>query len=310
MSNPRHIPWLSIINREWFKKEHYYNWMLCLFVFTISSVAVAGSVSNMLKLKTIILKPEPFKISITSIAKVNPNKQVQIIAQVSGIVTKTSCDIGDRVFKGQVLAIVDSTKYKLELEDARAGLLISQAELKSVLKKYERAKELVENKLITQEKYEGSETTFLSTQATVQRKKIAVKIASLALKKTVIKAPFAGQIGSRKIEKDQFIEPGNQLFTMVDLMKVRVKSNVLENDYIHFSKNDLVNIRVEAYPGKSFKGRIDRIGIIADSINGTFPIDVIIDNPDLELKSGFTARVTITALQKPGLLLDPVEPVL
>ncbi len=292
------------------KKDRQQIWVLCLFVLTISSVAIAGSVSNMLKVKTMILKPEPFNISITSIAKVNPNRQVQIIAQVSGIVSKTHSDVGQRAYKGQILAIIDPTDYKLELEDAKAALLISQAELKSVKKKYERAKGLVAQKLITQEKYEGRETAYLSTHATVQRKKIAVKIASLTLKKTIIRAPFTGQIGSRKIEKDQFIEPGTQLFTMVDLMKVRFKSSVLENDYVHFCKDDLVNIRVEAFPGRSFKGRIDRIGIIADSKSGTFSIDVIIDNPDLEIKSGFTARVTITALQKSDLILNSENSVL
>ena len=139
---------------------------------------------------------------------------------------------------------------------------------------------------------------------------VGVKIAGGRLKKTKITAPFSGVIAMRYIETGQMIGAGVPLMNLVDLSKVRVKINLTEQDYIRVKRGNSAQVRVEAYPSLVFKGRIDRIAVFSDPGTNTFGVEVLLDNPDLVLKAGFSARVSLTTQPLIDVILIPQSAIL
>ncbi|MBW2085394.1 MAG: efflux RND transporter periplasmic adaptor subunit, partial [Deltaproteobacteria bacterium] len=130
------------------------------------------------------------------------------------------------------------------------------------------------------------------------------------LKKTRLTAPFPSLVAMRRIEVGQMIGIGVPLMTLVDLSRVRVKVHLAERDYVHLDREDPVQVKIEAYPDRMFKGRVDRISITADPATNTFGVEILVENPDLTLKAGLSARVYLTTQVLNGVILIPQSAVL
>jgi RND family efflux transporter MFP subunit len=130
-----------------------------------------------------------------------------------------------------------------------------------------------------------------------------VSITERRLNKTAIKAPFAGYVTQRFVELGQSVGVGAHLLSIADIETMRVKVHLNERDYVHLDADDPVGVLVDALPDAKFTGRVDRIGIKADPRTNTFEVEVLVDNPKMVLKAGFTARVAITTNTIPKAIL-------
>ncbi len=259
-----------------------------------------------------IMKPvsETIKLKATSIGRLYPNREVKILAEISGKIVEYYFDVGDEVKKNQPLVKIDPIDYQLALEEAKAELKSFEVQYLSSQKKFKRVKKLAQKKIMSQEEVEDLETKVLANLANVNTAQIVVKTAEHKLSKTTVKAPFTGRIADRLVEIGQIVEFGSDLFSLVDLSKVRAKVSILEEDYVHLDKNDPVSISIDAYPGKTFTGKIDKIGITADQKTFSFPVEVVINNHNLLLKAGFSARVSIILTNLENVFLLPVDAVI
>jgi RND family efflux transporter MFP subunit len=113
------------------------------------------------------------------------------------------------------------------------------------------------------------------------------------LDKTAIKTPFGGHVTERYVETGQHIAAGNPIMKVADMNVMRVKIYINELEYVHLDEEDPVTVTVDAYSEAPSTGRVDEIGIQADSRTNTFEVEILVNNPDFRLKAGLTARVTI-----------------
>jgi RND family efflux transporter MFP subunit len=169
---------------------------------------------------------------------------------------------------------------------------------------------LLPQKVITPEFYDKVEAEYKAAQSAVSQAETMVDINQRRLDKTVIKAPFDGLVVQRLVEIGQNINIGDPVMAIADMVRMRVKIFVNEQDYVHLDKEDPVRVRVEAYPEASFNGRVDKIGVKADPRTNTFEIEILVDNPDLLLKAGLTATVSITVDEIRDAIMIPQDSVL
>ena len=94
------------------------------------------------------------------------------------------------------------------------------------------------------------------------------------------------------------------------MKKMRVKIYLNERDYVNLDRDDPVEVKIEAFPYKSFKGHVERVGIKADPGTNTFDVEIMVENPDIILKAGLTARVNITTEVIKGAIMIPQSCVL
>jgi len=259
-----------------------------------------------------ILEIQPVQLPLVTevVGRLAPNREVPLAAEVGGIVTAYTADVGDWIQKDNVVIRLNPRDYKLALEEAEANFVVAQTRLELAVKAFDRARSLLPREVITQDTFDNAEAEYLSAQASVKRVKVLVDIAKAQLSKTRIRAPFNGQVAARMIETGQLIGAGQPLVKIVDPNPMRVNIWLAEKEYVRLDKSDRVSIVLEAYPEETFTGKIDRIDITADERTNTFCVEILVTNPNQTLKTGMTATVRIVTTTLPDAILIPQSTVL
>ncbi len=265
-------------------------------------------------------KPRPVRIEkivsrdlpvlVRSVGRLIPDREVVVSAQVTAIVMQLNTDVGAKVASGDALVKLDPTDYRLALNETSANLQAAQARLSAAENSYERARRLLPENAISLELFDAAEAEYRTSQAQVFQLTTAVDMARQRLNKTVIAAPFDGHVTRRFVQLGQNVAVGDPVMGIADMQTMRVRIHINEHDYVHLDKDDPVAVTVEAYPGKPFRGRVDKIGIQADERTNTFEIEILFDNPEFIYKAGLTARVSIQTEVIPDAIMIPQESVL
>ena len=284
-------------------------------------------------------------MTIKSPGEAYSEKRIVVKAEVGGVVKNLAAAEGRHVKEGDLLVELDDDEYRLRLEKLEAQRLRTLSEL--ILEKQfaaagqETAPGALERLAAAQSAYEKASEAFrkgLATQAELERAQAAaelalieagrkkdevmasakgltqaevdVKIARLDLAKTRIRAPFAGIVTDIKISPRERIDPGRELFTLVDISRLKVKAKVLESEVGKVVAGRDVDLRFNAFPGRVFKGRIEAVSPVIDAADKTCSVHVVLANPSEEIKPGMHAEVEIPTEIYPGRLLVPQPAVL
>lgn len=260
--------------------------------------------------KTITIQTQDLPIVVESVGRLYPDRSVTLSAQIPGEVKFYNVDVGDIVKKGQLLVQIKPVDYELALEQAESNLLAAEAQLSAASKTYERFKSLLPRKVISRNNFDKVESEYKTARAQAAQARVGVKIDRERLEKTRIKAPFSSLVAARHIEVGQMIGTNDPVMTLLDLSRVRVKVYLPEKDFVFLDQQDPARIKVEAYPDLLFDGRIDRIDVKSDPATNTFGVEILIDNKDLVLKAGLSARVYLTTKVLSNVILIPQSAIL
>jgi RND family efflux transporter MFP subunit len=274
------------------------------------STPLAVVQQNPVPVNTAMIHTEDLPVVVESVGRLFPEREVMVSAEIPGEISHYSADVGDKVGKGMLLAEINPLDYELALEQAQSNLGATTARLEAATSAYNRFKKLLPRKVISRDSFDKIESEYKTYLAQQLQAAVGVKIAGERLKKTRLTAPFAGLVATRYIELGQLIAFGDPVMTLVDLDRMRVKIFLAEKDFVHVDSGDPVRIIVEAYPGRVFPGLIDRIDIKADQATNTFGVEILIDNKDLLLKAGLSARVYLTTRVLTNVILIPQSAVL
>ncbi len=172
------------------------------------------------------------------------NKPI-ISAQVSAVVKKVYADIGDKLNKGDVLLALDCRDYEYALQQARAALRARKSQANFADKSYQRNQRLLKQSTIPQTTMDKSEADYLAIQADLISLKAQVKQAELAVERCQIKAPFAGEVTQRQVQKGQLVNIGTPLFEFMQSDHLQITAelsaqqvrDIQQADAIYFSAN-------------------------------------------------------------------------
>jgi len=247
------------------------------------------------EVKTIPVEVEPVSrraiaASYSGTASLEAPNEAQVVAKTSGVLLELLAEEGDRVKAGQVLARIDPERARLELKRTEATLQKLQAE-------YARAQELFERKLIAAEAHERLRFD-LETQRALHN------IAKLELSYTAVTAPISGVIARRLVKEGNLIPLNSPLFRIVDTDQLEAVLNVPERELATMQSGLGVTMQVDALPGRSFEGRIERVSPVVDSGSGTFRVTAGFAGADL-LKPGMFGRIEVVYDRRADVLTVP-----
>jgi membrane fusion protein, multidrug efflux system len=223
---------------------------------------------------------EPVAEKLSLVANLLANEAVEVKSEIDGTVQAIHFQEGQRVEKEQLLVELDARKLAASVEEAEANFKLSQAN-------YERARQLVRDKLISQQEFEQLASTFQANQA-------ALELKRQQLKDTKIVAAFAGIVGSRTIAPGQVISRNTNLTWVVDIDPVKLEMNVPERFIGALKVGQGIEISLAAYPGRKFKGEVYFIAQSVDPVTRTVLVKSKMPNPTLELKPGMFANLDLT----------------
>lgn len=251
--------------------------------------------------------------SVSATGTVEPVTKVEVGTQVSGIIDKLYVDYNDEVKAGQVIAEMDKVTLQAELESAQSTLASSKTEYDYRLKEYNRAKALHEKELVSEADYDLAVYNYQKALNAYKQSQASIVKVRRNLGYATITSPIDGVVISRAVEEGQTVAAGFSTPTLFvianDLTKMRVIANVDEADIGQVAEGQEVEFSVDAYPDDIFPGVVQQVRLEATTSSNVVTYEVVItaDNPDLKLKPGLTANVTIYTLRKDGVLSVPTK---
>lgn len=222
-----------------------------------------------------------------------PARRAVLAAEVSGVVDVMRVEVGQRIGAGQLVAAVDTRALAQALAEAEAYHRQATAQ-------HQRATSLYEKRSITQQQLLDAVTA----------KDVAdSRLASvrLDLEKSRIRAPWGGEVAARRVEVGDYVTPGQPVIELVDAstLKVRAPAPALDVPYLEIGAP--VSIRVDAYPGEVFTGRLVRFGAELDPRARSLDVEAEIANRDGRLKPGMSARLEVPRRTLEDAVLVPLE---
>ncbi|HSB93165.1 MAG TPA: efflux RND transporter periplasmic adaptor subunit [Flavitalea sp.] len=201
-----------------------------------------------------------------------PAQQMNFASENSGRVTKVLVDEGSKVHVGQTLAIIKTDVLNIDLETA-------QAAYQNALRDKQRYESAYETGGVTKQQLDQASLAFENAQARLSQSKIRVNDAN-------IKSSINGIVNKRYIEPGAVVNPGTQLFELVDVSRLKLNVTVNESQVANLKLGDKVDVRASVYPDMAFTGRVSFIAPKADNTLN-FPVEIeIIGNPGNKLKAG------------------------
>ena len=251
--------------------------------------------------------------SVTATGTVEPVTEVEVGTQVSGIIDKLYVDYNDVVKAGQLIAEMDKVTLQAELESAQAEEASSKTEYEYQLKNYTRTRTLHEKELVSDAEYDEAFYLYEKARNAYEQAKAAMVKVERNLGYATITSPIDGVVISRAVEEGQTVAAGFEtptLFTIAnDLTQMQVVSDVDEADIGQVTEGQRVDFTVDAYPDDTFEGVVEQVRLEATTESSVVTYEVVITahNPDLKLKPGLTANVTIYTLEKENALSVPTR---
>jgi len=252
---------------------------------------------------------------------------VQVGSQVSGVITKLNVDFNSRVHKGDIIALIDPALFdgavlqaSADLDSAKANVVAARANLEKVKASlvqtkadYDRANQLTAQNITSKQQLDlakanydsmvasvgAAEATVTQTEAQMNQKAAALRVAQTNLNYTVIRSPIDGTVVARNVDVGQTVAASLQaptIFTIAqDLSKMLVYTKTDESDVGNIKPGKQVTFKVDAFPKETFRGTVTQVRMNPTIVQNVVTYDTMIefDNPELKLFPGMTAYVTI-----------------
>ncbi len=222
-------------------------------------------------------------------------KEINITPDVAGKIAAIHVEEGDRVQKGQLLAELDTRAIRLQLDQARAGVAVAEANYNDAKRNVDRMDRLSIENAVSEQQAEKITLAFEAAEAQLQQANAALNLAKHQLDVSLMKAPFNGIIAARSVEVGDMINPmmgGAGVLTLVDFYRVKIGIDVSLQDIVRISKGQPALLKVSAFPDEVFKGQVSVVNLAADSLSRKFRVEVQVNNPNLVLRPNTFGQVT------------------
>ena len=243
--------------------------------------------------ETITVEASALRESLDAVGSILAEASALLRAEVPGQVVGLHFDDGQRVARGDRLFSIEATVLEAEANEARANAEQREAE-------YKRATELVDDQLI-------SATDFDTARANYNVSLARLRSAEARLSKTVIRAPFDGVAGLRRINIGDYATVGQEVVDVVQLNPLRVEFTLPETQLARVRSGQDVEVTVGAYPDSVFSGTISAIAPQIEVAARNVTLRAELPNPEFKLRPGLFAQVSITLDQRDDAIVIPEQ---
>jgi RND family efflux transporter MFP subunit len=277
------------------------------------------------------VRQDTVKRSVELVGTLAAVDQVMISSEADGKVSRILADLGDRVRAGQTLIQVDREKQQYNLEQQQASLARAlaqygapdpehlpdvektpdvqkaNADLVQAKQAFDRTSELFKRTLVPQQMLDDAAATLQSKRASydlslqsaknlrasIQASEASMKLADRQLRDTEIRAPFDGYVEKRLVNLGELVKAQMPVMAVVRVDPLKVVAEIPEKMAPWIDEGQPVQLLVDAYPDRTFTGKVSRISPAVNTATRAFPFEALVPNKDAVLKPGTFARVHI-----------------
>src|SRR5438034_918380 len=289
--------------------KRFFSWLaLVAALFIIAFVVRQWRGGGAANYQTATITRGPITQAVTATGTLNPVVNVQVGSQVSGNIAKLFVDFNSQVKAGQVVAQIDPALFQATVTQAEGDLANAQAALELAKVNAKRTQDLFARKTSSQADLDQAMANLHQAEANVKIKQGALDKAKADLEHCTITSPIDGVVISRNVDVGQTVAASLQapvIFQIAnDLTKMQIDSNVAEADVGVVQVGQDVDFTVDAFPMRIFHGKVVQVRNAPITVQNVVTYDTVIgvSNPDLKLKPGMTANVSIIIAHKDDVL--------
>ena len=285
--------------------KRFFSWLVLVVGLLIIAFVIRQCRSgNAANYQTATITRGPITQAVTATGTLNPVVNVQVGSQVSGNIAKLFADFNSQVKAGQVVAQIDPALFQATVTQAEGDLANAQAALELAKVNATRTQELFAKKTSSQADVDQAMANLHQAEANVKIKQGALDKAKADLDHCTITSPIDGVVISRSVDVGQTVAASLQapvIFAIAnDLTKMQIDTNVAEADVGVVKIDQTVDFTVDAFPMQTFHGKVVQVRNAPITVQNVVTYDTVIgvSNPDLKLKPGMTANVSIIVAHK------------
>lgn len=276
---------------------------------------------------TVQVEHGSIEATVTATGTLNPVQTVEVGTYVSGRIERIDVDFNSHVTPGQVIAKIDPATYRVKVRQAEARLATArarveraQADLGLKAEQLKRRRALLAKTVVSRDDFEMAESAHAQAlaqlgidQAGLAQAEAELEDARVSLDYTDIVSPVEGIVLARNVNVGQTVAASFQTPTLFliarDLTEMQVNASVSESDIGRVREGQRARFEVDAYAERVFDGEVRQVRNAPITVQSVVTYDVVIDvaNPDLALKPGMTARVTVTTDRREDALRVPLR---
>jgi membrane fusion protein (multidrug efflux system) len=258
--------------------------LLCCLLLPLSAPgqpAPAGSAPGQPLVGVIVAEAaiKPFPLAAEALGNARANEDVEIRSEITAAVVEILFEEGQAVEQGTILLRLESSEPLAQLAAARAALIDSESQ-------FRRASELFKTRVVAESQLEQLEAQRDADQA-------AVNAAQARLDHTVIRAPFAGQLGLRRVSVGAIVSPATVITTLDDISSIKLDFNVPEVFLARLQPGLTVVAHSAAWPDHAFSGQVTTIDTRVDPVSRTVTVRALLPNEEQRLRPGMFLTVTL-----------------
>lgn len=264
------------------------------------------------------IQSQVFQEKISSSGRLSAKEEIKLSFKTGGIIQKITVEEGQKVRKGQLLAVLQldeiqaqaqmanlsESKAKIDLENAALALQLAERDYRNVRGLYTDSVATLEQLENVEVQLENAKNQLAAAQTGVDLSRQNQTIANYNLQYSKIVAPSSGTILKKYVEANELVGPGKTVFLLGSNDQIKViKIGVTDKDIIHINLGDPAVVQFDAYPNIDFEGRVEAIAGQADPFTGTYEVELRVDPAGQKLLSGFIANVKVQTQQKKNVLV-------
>ncbi len=225
--------------------------------------------------------------------------------KIMGRVSELSVREGDRVSADQVIARLESADLEAAVTQARAAVKMAEATLENAATHHARMEQLHAQRSVTDKNLEDATAGHRIAAASLEVSHANLEAAEVMLSYAVVRTPIAGWVTQKLIEMGDMATPGRPMLIVEDLSRVKVKINVSESVVVGLARGQSAEVTIL---GRTRPATIDRMVPAGDAATRTFTVEMVLDNPDGEIKAAMFARAAFHTGSRNAVLI-PVSAV-
>jgi HlyD family secretion protein len=254
---------------------------------------------------------------VNAAGEIGPAEQVSVRPEINGKIELLPVDLGDKVKKGDVLFKLDDKELQQQRASTVTAVERARLELEKAERDFKRAQQLLTDKLIAQELFDDTKTTYELAKNSLDRAQKELAIIEERLTKTEVRAPFDCTVLTRPVSIGQAVSgsggfnSGTEVLTIADLTSMVINAHVNQADVPRLKVGESVEIGVEAVTGLRVNGTVERIApqaTIRNNIKG-YAARIVLKNVDARVRPGMTANIKIPVASADNVVAVPLAAV-
>jgi RND family efflux transporter MFP subunit len=316
------VDWNKLRNRLWAKKARPFTILAAVFLIflgwqIVSRIAGGGAQAGGPRGAAVAVEIAPVERGgIRDIGTFSgnliPKSYFTVVPKISGRIKELRVDIGDRLTRGQLVAVLEDEEYQQEFIQAEANLGVANANLEEAMssqelaqKEYDRAKALHQKGILSDAELETAQSAFATrdarykvTRAQLANQQAALETAKVRLSYTRIRAAWETG-GDVRFVGERFVNPGAMLssntaiLSVIELQPITAVIHVTEKDYFRLKPEQPVLVTSGAFAGREFQGRVVRVAPLLKETSREARVEIDVENADGSLKPGMFVNARI-----------------